>query len=423
MICIAGININNNNEFNYFKNLINSWNKQTKYCILYISLYINDIYSKEFDLFISSSLKIPIIHKVDKPLSYFQHINNIIELLKNVNLNTWIMFTNLSFWHTDRVKMFNNCIENLNKLNIKNNENDIKYIRIARTIYTSKKNINIDKIEIIDKLLEEGKIFQHETFEYGWGKIEEYIVRLKNLKNYVNYLNSFDYLSSNNCDLYFLKYLNMNNFKSIRLNMDKIPINFWMYFTHDNSSNIYFRRHYQTQEYESIFNKLKLDDIINNKLIYKKNDRVSTKYGPGTILEIDENENKFKINVDWENKKEILYLGFNDLILYDKDIKRKSIYLFISNIIQNLEIYTTHFDFSTMSINYDSFIETIKIYLEKVLESKYKNDNMIDKLQLLLEDKDKDIDPDIYNNNISKNIIEWILNNTHIQKLQTIHII
>lgn len=418
MLCLGGINILDREDLEYWKVLIKTFNNQSCSCVGYFSVYILTKYYDEWKEFNDSQEKLPIIYQEIVEKSYFQHINNILKKIEKVNDDTWVIFTGLGLWHSDRIKLYNNCVDNLTKLN---KEANIAYIRIARTIFSSKKGIYDN--DNIFKALEEGKIFQHNNYGYGWGKLEEYCVKLEYLRKYLNFLIRQE-LINNNSDLYFLKYLNCSKFQYVQLNMEKIPINFWMYFVPNPTANVYFRRKYYTTEYQHIFDELQNSGILGKKKLgYHIHDNVNTKLGPGKIIELDKTNHKFKVQIDWEEKKDIVYLGYRELLKYDNNHGRKSLFLFVSTFVQNLELYFTHFDFSTMEPNYEKFRETIKIYLEKVIEDKYKSDNVIDKLQLLLDDREKDIDPDIYNNGLSKKIFDFLVGKKKFCDITNIHLI
>lgn len=414
---IGGINILESIEIKILRDFLESWKNQEITSKLYLGLYVVNKYKLQVDNILKEFNNILILRSKEE-LSIIKHFNNIYQKYKNdFSDNCWFIYTDLGIWHPNRTSVFNQCINNIHKFNSK-----IDYIRISRSIFTNKKisDFNVDKI---NKLLEDGDIINNQ--DELWGELTEYCISNNLIKyffdkiNHIDNKDKFSLWNRTNADRYFLKYLNCNKFKLVNLDTDKLSIFYWMYFNIFNTPNMYFRNTKKIDLYENEFCILSNNNLLPSKhKLFQKGISITTPFGPGEIIDILPNSiKKYKVKVKWEDKTEEHFFKLREIYHSDTNYIRKNLYLFITNLINNIEIYLCNFVFTPDGLpTYEHFNKTIQNYLKEFKERR-NTDDMLEKLGHILDDRDMKIKEDIYSNNLSKNIFNFIIDQNIYQKI------
>ena len=415
IINLGGLNIYTTNDIIYLKNTIESWWNQTIPTKLYLSLYIKSKDHTNLDFLYKEMYKQNLnIYYQENELTLIEHLR---EIYKSYTFNddTWFIFTEMGIWHPSRIEVFKQCIDNINKFNSK-----VDYIRIARTIFSNKKMVDYN-IDNINKIMKDGDIISNESDI--WGHITEYAINKEIINIFFNRTDIYDDIWKRiNCDRYFLKYINCNKYKFIKLNTETLSIFYWMYFNILNTPHEYFKNIRTLDLYENEFCLLSQNDILpTTNYLLKIDSDIITPIGPGKIIDIIPNQKKkYKVIVNWDEtdtNKEYLY-NLSEIYKFDNNKSRKHLYSFITNLINNIELYLCNHIFlkkDNYLPNNEHFNNIIKMYLEK--NKQKKSDNMLEKLGQILDDKNKNIKETIYENNLSKQIFEFIIQNKVYKKI------
>lgn len=420
LISLGSFKILNEIDLHYLKVALDSHKSQTSSISFYLGIYclpnrkssveeIMDQYSDVKYIFIDQEY-------------YFSNLlsiyDNFIEEIENID-NCWILFSEFGIWHRKRSECFNNCLQGME--NFKAEERDsVKYIRIPRSVYTGEKFVEKDDYSSIDKLLSEGQIVANENS--SWGEVCEYVVRNTLFKEFITKFKKINssLLTRPNCGRYFLKYLNCNQFKFLHLNTEKITIDFWMFFYFYNEPNTYFKPTKDLEIYEDCFRSIIKKDLIPQKsVIYEVGSKVTTKLGPGIISKI--NDNKYFVDIKWESSdKETTELTIQDLHQFDQNESRKGLYIFVANLLNNIELYLTNYVFTENDVpRYENFRDIISQFIAEGKE-KLKSDNLFEKLGTFLDYREKILDEKIYHNNLTRTIFDHIMRQPIFQKVKSI---
>jgi hypothetical protein len=408
---IGGLNINSINDLDILDSLIKSWKIQSLKKNIYISIFVADKYKLKV---INLLEKTPLIYYTlcNKLINIMEHYNNILNNFK-FHPTDWIIFTDLGIWNKYRIESFNKCLEGLHNFPLKQ-QKEIKYFKISRSIYSCDlvdlKNLDNEKVNF---LLEKGKIMDNQS--EGWGQLIEYCIKTELLENYIQIIKKQSLLFYPNSDRYFLKYINCNKFKFINLNLEKIPISFWMYFYPRNTPNLYFKNIKNIDIYENDIYNIKKEHFYPKPKEFKYDigTKINCRLGTGVIIEKKDDSCKIKLNWDDKNKdskmNNIVNLNIKEISYYDKDFDKKNIHLFICQLLNNIELYLSNYVFDLENPpNFKHFKEVITSYIKESKE-KLNKDNPLDKLFQILDQKEKIPKECIYDNNLSKNIFEFIL--------------
>ena len=401
---IGGLNLLNKNDVLLLESCLHSWYEQSIPSNLVLSVYIHDMIKNQASSVITKYPKATFFFS-DKKKTKLEHYKYIYEshLIKG-----WVGFTDLGIWEKHRVESFKKCMDGLNQFT-EQQQKEVKFFRISRTVFTdSRLPKKIDNTKI-NKLLEEGKIIGNDND--GWGQIIEYMVQSDILETSIHKLIEYDLVQYENADRYLLKWINNQNYKFINLNMNKIPIHFWMYFYPENENNSYFKPIPNTESFEKYLVLLKEQDFFpkSENLVYNVGTNVSTPYGPGCISKI-ENGTTYHVNVKWEDTKTDVYkLPLSQLLRSDPNKVRRSLYNFVMNLLNNIDLYLTYFVFNEENPpDFNHFLESIHLFIKTNIEEHNKEKNTLEKLFSILDFKEKIPDINIYDNQLSKDIFRFM---------------
>ena len=179
LICLCGINIETDIDFELLKTMIETWDKQYLKIPLYLSVYSNKI--KKENIMDLTREKL-VIYYTDIPFSQFEHYKNILNKFTNKKTeNMWCMFTNYDdIWMRHRSCVFNILINLYNTCSFENNKKPL-YVKYH---YVNEKNNNID--------------------------IVQYGCRFEDLKSFIYNSNEL-IIKHYYCKLYLIKYLSLND--------------------------------------------------------------------------------------------------------------------------------------------------------------------------------------------------------------------
>ena len=408
MIFIGGFNLNTFQQLEIFKDCMQSWSQQTKKVDLVVSLYLKSQYQEEIDN-INNLYPSLTIYFSKTPLFILQHYQSILNqhLFHDIE---WIGFTELGIWEKHRIESFYKCLEGYSKFSTEQ-QPLVKYFRISRSIYTESRLPNSLNNESINKLLEEGKIIGND--QDSWGQLVEYCIDKSLVISILKDLKNITLIEQPNGDRYFLKLLNNQQHKFIQLNMNQIPISFWMFFYPRNTPNCYFKPLSDNSQYDDLLDKIKKQSFFENnqKYIYQIGTEVSTSFGPGVIQDISKSQpTKYKINIKWEESiSEVKELLLKDILKTDSDKIRVSLYQFMINLINNIDLYLIHFKFDIENPPlFKHFLESISLFLKDKKESQ-ETSNVMEKLFMILDNQNNLPNQSIYDNNLSRNIFDFVV--------------
>ena len=232
LICLCGVNIESDIDFELFKTMIDTWDKQYLKIPLCLSIYSN-IISKE-DIINLAKDKL-VIYYSEISLSQFGHYKNILNNFENVKIDkTWCMFTNYDdIWMKHRTCVFNILINLYNTCSFENNKKPY-YVKYH---YVAENNNNVD--------------------------IVQYGCRFEDLKKFI-YNSDQLIIKHYYCKFYLIKYLSLNNgiclafpdrslFKELYTNLRKDNYN-----ENDfkNTMILYFskRKNFNVKDFENFWN-------------------------------------------------------------------------------------------------------------------------------------------------------------------------
>ena len=396
LVSILGLNILSQQELDNYKKIITSWNNNDTRIPLFVSLYVAPKYLDQYNQI--NEYDDLVVKLQEEGLSTFSHYKKLKHIIPK---NSWVLLSGYGLWQKYRVSIFKNCLDNLSKFK----DHKVKYIRIARSVFSNEESHN----KSVDDLLKEGKLRDISKSSYSLGNIIEHCVQESILSNFIDKYSDNLILTSSNCARYFLKYLNTQGLQSIQLNTEKINIGFWIYHHLKKPDNQYFNDIPDKEIYNNEYQLLKNKKIITSNIDYEVGSVVETKYGPGKITSIS--DDNYKIIVNWEDDGEEYTINLSDLNKYDKNVKRKNLYIFVTNLINNIDLYCSNVIFKKEEIpNFDHFI----VVLDKFLKEKEANKgeeygDSLGKLSKILDKGDKKIDIGIYHNNLTQNIFNYIV--------------